>query len=246
MGVEQVLQLSNQWRLYEQEEVPSISNGRMIRSVMNAKVMLDLVSSQRESLDEKTYAKLISKIEEVIAQADARKIECFETQCVYNYKRGVDNGFAACSLERLKNLMLLVLNTCGETWLTKMNKLLFYIDFAAYRNLGSSVSGLAYKAIEFGPVPVRWERVYSVFDEVRQEPKMVGDFEGNVLVASREADTSVFTADELAVIHSVLQLCKDLTSSQLSEISHEEQGWIDNVKTHQLIGFNYAFQLNVF
>ena len=33
----------NQYRKYEQEEFPNISNGRMIRSAMNPKVFLDLV-----------------------------------------------------------------------------------------------------------------------------------------------------------------------------------------------------------
>ena len=39
-----------------------------------------------------------------------------------------------------------------------MNKVLFYIDFLSYRERGM--------AIEFGPVPQRWGRVYSAFDEV--------------------------------------------------------------------------------
>lgn len=40
----------NQWRKYEQEEIPSVSNGRMIRSIMNPKVFLDMVESAREVL----------------------------------------------------------------------------------------------------------------------------------------------------------------------------------------------------
>jgi len=41
----------NQWRKYEQEEIPNVSNGRMIRSIMNPKVFLDMVESAREVLE---------------------------------------------------------------------------------------------------------------------------------------------------------------------------------------------------
>ena len=38
---------TNQYRLYEMGEVPSESNGKMIRSAMNPQVFLDLVRSTR-------------------------------------------------------------------------------------------------------------------------------------------------------------------------------------------------------
>ena len=43
----------NQYRKYEQGEVPSVSNGRLIRSIMNPKVMLDMIESTKEELEEK-------------------------------------------------------------------------------------------------------------------------------------------------------------------------------------------------
>ena len=49
-----------------------------------------------------------------------------------------------------------------------MNKLLFYTDFLCYKKYGRAMSGLAYKAIQYGPVPVRWDRVYSLVDGVDQ------------------------------------------------------------------------------
>ena len=43
---------ANQYRLYEQGEVPSVSNGRMIRSVMNPKVMLEMVESSKNEMSQ--------------------------------------------------------------------------------------------------------------------------------------------------------------------------------------------------
>lgn len=48
----------NQYRLYEQGEVPSVSNGRMIRLISNPKVMLDILESSRNELSDTDYDKL--------------------------------------------------------------------------------------------------------------------------------------------------------------------------------------------
>ena len=65
----------NQWRKYEQEEIPSLSNGKMIRSIMNPKVFLDLVESSRGILTEKEYNKITERVKEVISSSDNYHIE---------------------------------------------------------------------------------------------------------------------------------------------------------------------------
>jgi hypothetical protein len=91
----------------------------------------------------------------------------------------------------------------GDTFQTKMNKVLFYIDFLSYRERGMAISGLAYNAIDFGPVPQRWDRVYSAFDEVVPQPRMVHDQESIALTAGAEADMGRFSEAELEVIDTV-------------------------------------------
>ena len=124
-----------------------------------------------------------------------------------------------------------------------MNKMLFYIDFLAYRNCGMAVSGLSYRAIDFGPVPERWERVYSEFEEVRQESRETGDFEGIVLVANGHCDESLFSADELRVMLMVCERFKDTSSREISRISHEESAWKEYYLQRQKIPFSEAIGL---
>ena len=167
---------TNQYRLYEQGEVPNVSNGRMIRSVMNPKVMLEMVESSKNMLTSVEYERIINKVYTIIANTDNYKIEKYDTQRIYTVQRGVDNGYAQLSLPRLKNIMLSVLDKCSNVWCTKMNKLLFYIDFLSYREYGSDMTGLTYRAIDYGPVPEKWDKIYSEFPEVMQEIRQCGDF----------------------------------------------------------------------
>lgn len=151
-----------------------------------------------------------------IADGERRKIELYEINRVYRSLRGADNGYAPLSLNRQKNLMLYVLENTKDGWCTKMNKLLFYIDFLAYRENGMAISGLFYKAIDFGPVPERWNVVYSEFDEIHQELRSIGDFVGSILTATKKADMVLFLEAEIKVIEQVCTRFNNLSSRGLS------------------------------
>ena len=235
----------NQYRLYEMGEVPSESNGKLIRSAMNPRTFLDLVNDSRHQLTDREYAKISARVEEVIKQIPDWYEERKAVNRIFHTRRGVENGFAPQSMARLKNLLLYVIEQMGEVFQTKMNKVLFYIDFLSYRERGMSISGLAYNAIEFGPVPQRWDRVYSAFDEIVPEPRLVHEQESVALTASAEADMSSFTEQERAIIDTVCTKLKGLSAHDISELSHKEPAWQKHLHQVETIPFEEAFSLGV-
>lgn len=224
-------------------EVPSESNGKMIRSAMNPKVFLDLVQSSRNLLTERDLAKITARVEDVIASSVGRQNEQWEAARLFRTGRGLVNGFAPQSLERLKNLLLYVLGQMGETFQTKMNKVLFYIDFLSYRERGMAISGLVYQAMEFGPVPQRWDRVYSAFDEVEQQIRLVQGQECLSLLPGGVAHMRCFSAAETALIDQVCAKMKEMSSRAASKMSHDEPSWKNHVGKPETIPFSEAFSL---
>ena len=237
---------TNQYRLYEMGEVPSESNGKMIRSAMNPKVFLDLVESSRNELTDKELEKIKKNVQSVIDASREWKDETWNCQLLFQTKRGHLNGYAPVSSIRVKNLLLYVLEQLGETFQTKMNKVLFYIDFLAYREQGRSISGLSYVAIDFGPVPQRWNRVYSCFDEVLPQSRLVKEQECTVLTAIAKADTSFFSEKEKNLIDSVCAKLKGVNANRVSEMSHKETAWLNHHNSTSPIPFEEAFSLKLF
>lgn len=237
---------TNQYRLYEQGEVPNVSNGRIIRSIMNPKVMLSMVESSKNLFSTVAeYEKIAAKINAVIEHDKAtHKIEKYEQARIFSNQRGPINGYAPISLNRLKNIMLYILERCGEVWYTKMNKLLFYIDFVSYREQGTAMTGLAYKAISYGPVPDRWDRIYSEFSEITQELRPAGEYSGSVLIATDKADISLFTTIELDIMDRICSSMGTYSARKLTELSHKEEAWITSQNNHAYISFDTAFSLN--
>lgn len=234
---------ANQWRLYETGEVPSVSNGRMIQSIKDPEVFMGYVRSSRLLLDEKEYNKISARIVAIGEREERSGERDYALSRVFQCERGEENGFAPQSLERLKNILLYMINRCDEVFCTKMNKLLFYSDFLAYRRNRMAITGLSYKALEFGPVPERWDRVYSQFDEMAQEPRSYNEKEGIVLVSEAVADTSFFSESELEIMDEVCAKFAKYSSSEISAISHEEKAWLECNEGHKRIPFRYAFEL---
>lgn len=234
---------ANQYRLYEEGEVPSESNGKMIRSAMNPRTFMDLVKSSRNQLSEKELSKIESRISDIISGARDWYEEKHEVNRLFKYGRGLENGFAPISLNRLRNLLLFILDRMGKTYQTKMNKVLFYIDFLAYREHGNAISGLAYSALNYGPVPQRWDRVYSSFDDVIEELEIIKEKECISLSADVKPDVSVFSDWELEVIDEVCNKVSKMTSREISEMSHNEKAWKNYIGKPESIPFDEAFNL---
>lgn len=237
---------TNQYRLYKEGEVPSESNGKMIRSAMNSLVFMDLVQSSKHLLTEKEFEKISARMDDVAAEVKNCSDEKWLMTRLFQSERRRANGFAPQSIARLKNLLLYVLEMMGETFQTKMNKVLFYIDFLSYRERGVAISGLSYQAIEFGPVPQRWDRVYSSFDDVEQHVVLVQNQECLVLNAKASVDMGLFSAEEIAVIDTVCIRMKKMTSRSATTVSHQEPAWQNHHTRLGTIPFVEAFYLQLF
>jgi hypothetical protein len=111
---------------------------------------------------------------------------------------------------------------------TKLNKVVFFAEFAHLRRHHSVISGCTFQKLPHGPaprqlLPVRRRLIDEGLADLVEE-----DFLGRPqhrLVPRRSADRGVFTADELATIDDVLDQLGGLTGTQVSELSHEEPGW---------------------
>ncbi|MEL6589847.1 MAG: Panacea domain-containing protein, partial [Bacteroidota bacterium] len=131
---------------------------------------------------------------------------------------------------------------------TRLNKLLFYGDFLNFKETGFSISGCNYRAIPYGPVPSHFHELFGILetqDFIRIEEELYehGGV-GERFAAAREFDASLFTAEELANMATVVDNFEETRTRQLIAMSHEEDGWAQNHEKRELISYQqFAFQL---
>ncbi len=230
----------NQYRLYENGDMPNVSVGRALRSIIdNPMLIMSYIESAKQELGNK-YDKVLQKVKSNIVIPDHELI----TWIFGNYPRSEYNGYAPQDIDTLKNVLVYIIHKIGNTLVTKMNKLLFYIDMLSYKSYGVGITGLSYTAQQYGATPLRWDRVFSSIEGVYQEPKPLQDGRDIMVIDTElQYDSTALTSKQLSVIDKVIEIFGNLSSAEISDKCHDEKGWIENVETHSSISYQYAFDL---
>lgn len=134
-------------------------------------------------------------------------------------------------MEKLKNLILYLAHR-GESdphfGMTKLNKLLFLIDFNAYASWGKPLTEATYVHRTFGPAPKQLLTARDQLMEAGQAVIEERDFFGRTqkrikpLVAP---DLSLFTGEEFALIEHMIKRHESMSATDISEASHELAPW---------------------
>ena len=133
---------------------------------------------------------------------------------------------------KLGELMLFISKRTAEDrrfGATKLNKVLFFSDFLAYRLLGDPITGAQYRKLDYGPAPVELVEVRDSLIEseaaVMSEEFIVGYIQKR-LIALRDPDISLFTTDQIQLVEQVISALNGQSAGQVSEISHRISiGW---------------------
>jgi Protein of unknown function (DUF4065) len=106
---------------------------------------------------------------------------------------------------------------------TKLNKVLWWVDCAAFRRWGQSMSGLgSYRRLQNGPVPEG-----SAVDQLKRDGAIVErgrqTYAGvrREFISILEPPVHLFTAEEIDVINQVIVSVCRMTASEASEASHD-------------------------
>ena len=108
---------------------------------------------------------------------------------------------------------------------TKLNKILWFIDCAAFKEFGHSISGLhSYTKRQFGPTPYAMP---VVLKEVKSEGLISEEVQEYTIGFRREyhslvePDFDVFSKSEIDLINRVIVDHISMTANEISELSHD-------------------------
>ena len=128
---------------------------------------------------------------------------------------------------RFKELILYVATKCAfdiTFGATKLNKILWRADFMAYAQLGEPITGVEYRRLPQGPVP---RRLLPMQDELIREGRAalskqtgLGGYSRKVTVPLVDPDLSLFSADQIAIVDTVIDEFSGMSATQVSNISH--------------------------
>ena len=115
---------------------------------------------------------------------------------------------------------------CGKI---KLIKLLYLLDFEHYRQVGASVTGMEYRAMKMGPVPMElfeeWDSLEADFAAaIDIVPQRVIDYVRETVRPKRAFDDSHFTRRELGLMARLADRFRDDLSQPMINVTHVERG----------------------
>ncbi len=234
----------NQYRNYENGEVPSESNNSLLLLIRNPIDFMKLIEEKKSQLKDLEIPKIISHLNSLIKSESSHTILSHISN--FNQRPNRFNGFVQPSLEKLSAMINYLADSFP--YRVRMNKLLFYADFLSYKYRAYSISGLRYAAIDMGPVIDDYKYIFDYLSSneliVTNFVKVDNDYQEFI---NNKVDLSLFTSDERDVLEIVKTKFGSLDTDSLKKISHEEFGWIDNFPSKSIIDYQkYASLLKHF
>lgn len=239
----------NSYRQYEGGEIPSVANAKLIQMVDDPQNFMEM-TALCGTLDEKARVKYIQK---AIFLAEEKKRNIFNINfkeyLLGNHLADIYSGHRNPNFEKITEMVVYFSDKLSP-FKTKMNKLLFYADFLMFKQSCFSISGMRYKAIEMGLVPINFQSIFEYLANKDEIDIFTTEFPQGYIGEQFKAKNGrpfrveLFSENELNVLEKVANVFKPTSTNQMIEISHLEEAWKKNEKNKSVISYEYAFDLN--
>jgi transcriptional regulator with XRE-family HTH domain len=136
------------------------------------------------------------------------------------------------NLKKFKEVLLYILGKVGakpNVGETVLYKLLYFIDFNYYEKYEEQLIGATYIKNHHGPSPIEFQTIVNQMIENKEIEIVKSKYFQHLqkkYLPHREADLTIFNANEIQLIDDVLQKLSGMNASTISEYSHQDVPWI--------------------
>jgi putative zinc finger/helix-turn-helix YgiT family protein len=224
---------------YENGALQADSHERLLRLIMEPRNLLRLIKETPGVLGKDKLDRLIKEL--ISVDSETCSFERVYEELLGNYSPDEFSGYKSLDIAKFCNVILYLCK--GGQLKTKLNKLLFYVDFKHFKEYTVSITGAKYAHLPHGPVPDNYEHFFA--NLIHNEGSLAVDevlcyeYEGENYTAVKEPNLSTFKDSELKILTEVKEFFKDYNARQIKLFSHEEQGYRET-KVGQLISYDFA------
>ena len=202
---------------------------------------------EKGNINKKTYQKIVSKeSKNKISKNDIQNLFRQHIQETLNRKPDIYNGYQTLDLEKIENIISYIASKVKNLTITSLNKYLWYIDMLSFNQRGISITGLTYEHEKFGPTIINQEynEISLLDDKYKREDYENENGTITKIVSNKNYNLSQLNKNEIKIINSIIKLLKDKNVTEISGMSHKEEGW-KRTKRYENISFEYAMNLKI-
>ena len=235
---------------YERGGVPTKSQSDYIKLLIdNDSKFIEKVKEayKNGSINEKTYKKIIStNLENEISKDDIQDMYRRVINNSLELKPSIFNGYKSFDLDLVENIISYISSKVSNLTITSLNKYLWFIDILSFNQRGVSITGLTYQKQQYGPTIIdqRYKEISLLDDKYIRNDYEDENGTRTIITSNKNFDLSKLKESEIEIINKIIKLLKNKNVTDISNMSHEEEGW-KKTKKFDEISFEYAMNLNI-
>ena len=214
----------------------------------DANFAYEMLLNARSKIDERKFINISSKLKEMIANETSSKYTELQLR---NHYLDIDevcsvNGFALLNIEKIKSMFAYFAQFTENLFTVKAMKLFWYSDALSFVKTGKAMTGLVYQHMPLGALPIGYREIENL-DSVSKRETLVYDYLATEYVSKGTdmIDDSLFSSDELDVLHAVCKRFKTYSGREISDVMHREDAY-ELTEDRAIIDFSIIKSLKAF
>ena len=235
---------------YERGGVPTKSQSDYIKLLMdNDDKFIEKVieAHEKNCISDKTYNRIASKeLDNRVCKDDIQELYKKVINSSLKLKPNIYNGYKTFDLDLVENIISYISSKVKNLTITSLNKYLWFIDILSFNQMGVSITGLTYQKQQFGPTIIdqRYNEISLLDDKYTRTDYEDETGTKSFITSKKNYDLSKLKNNEIEIIDTIIKLLKNKKVTEISDLSHEEEGWKKTNKFDK-ISFEHAMKLKV-
>lgn len=230
---------------YESKMIQDETYDEMMRLVYeNPLFALECIEKHSNRFSTEKYNRIRNTITKKVEELSSLylKKKAIKSSYVRFEDRSNLNGNKTLDIEKIANVIGYFAQYVENLYKVKLMKLLWYTDALSFRRHGYSMTGLVYKHMPLGALPLAYAEIISL-PTVEAIEEFIDEDICYRIRPKGQISCSAFSHDELNILETVTAKFKDFKTKELIEYMHKEPAYTQTTP-NQIIPFSLAKQLN--
>lgn len=232
---------------YESHQVQDIAHDTILRKLdSDPEWFLQLLHAEKDSLSVASYKKYLETGTALFEQHhDLYLKSAIQSQYARFHNNDEATGRKKLSLDVVTDMIRYIANSPSVTnlFLVKLVKMLWFSDSLAFKRRNYAMSGLAYRALPMGAVPVAYELIIDL-STIHYVEEEIGNGVGYKFLPTENKEYPHLTAEDMEILDAVIQRFGSASKNEIVDAMHREDAYIETAP-RDIIQFKYAQTLSL-
>lgn len=232
---------------YESHQIQDNAHDTILRKIdEDPEWYISLLKKSEQKFSTSTYSKYLETAKQLYEtkqdeylrktiQAQYVKYENFP-ECCGNTKLNLDKVVEA--IRYFANSLKV-----KALYKVKLMKMLWYADSLSYKRYEHSMTGMVYKALPMGAVPLQYDLLIDLKGVAYEEVDFI-EGSGYHFIATQNKEYSHLSEDDISVLEKIIAVFGDASKESIVESMHKETAYIETA-SNDIIQYKYARQLSL-